>query len=231
MASEVNWLFVVITGLFAFFMIYGYSRGFLRIAVSIVSMVFVIILVTYLSPLISNSLLENETTYNSIFDKVTEVFKDANSKSRNITKEEQTTTIESYPLPELMITDLIRHNTEEMYETLKVKIFEEYISGYLTTLIIKAGTFAILFILFRIIMRIIISATSIISRIPIIKGFNKTLGLLAGFLEALIIVWVFFFILIMFMGNPVADSLLSDINSSSLLSALFNANILYGIIG
>ncbi|MCR4923480.1 MAG: CvpA family protein [Lachnospiraceae bacterium] len=226
MTAEINWLLIVVVAIFIVCMVNGYIKGLLRLAVYIIGIVFIIGLVTYISPQVSSRLIENKSNYESIHNKLVELFKEANSKSSNSTIEEQNDTIKNYPLPELMISDLIRNNTKEVYEELKIKLFEDYAAKYLTVFIIKIGSFVILYCLFRILMALLLRATNIISRIPIIRGLNKLLGLFAGFLEALIITWIFFFVLIMFMGNETADKLLLQINSSPFLSFLFNSNIL-----
>ena len=61
----------------------------------------------------------------------------------------------------------------------------------------------------------------------VIHGLNKYLGLAAGGALALLITWIFFFVLVMFIGNDLADGLLSDIKASKVLTFLFDSDILF----
>ena len=77
---------------------------------------------------------------------------------------------------------------------------------------------------------VVVKSSDIISKIPVIKGFNKMLGALTGVAQALIIVWIFFFVVIMFMGNETGSRLLRDVQASSFLRYLFNNNFLFRFI-
>ena len=59
---------------------------------------------------------------------------------------------------------------------------------------------------------------------------NKLLGALTGAAEALIIVWIFFFVVIMFLGNKLGSRLLEDVQASEFLKFLFNNNFLFRFI-
>ncbi|MCR5788712.1 MAG: CvpA family protein [Lachnospiraceae bacterium] len=228
--GEWNWLLVAVVALFIILIMRGYYRGFLRMAVSMAGLILTIFVTTKILPNAAAILTENPYVYQTVYDKITEVFHEVNAKANNATKEEQNEVIETYELPGLIVSDLIVNNTSEVYEELKVTLFEEYIGKYLTLMIIKSGTFVIIYLILGITLWIVIRVTGFISKIPVIHGLNKALGLVTGFLTALILVWIFFFVMVMFLGNPVADNLLADVKDSQILSLIYNYNILFQIL-
>ena len=225
--GSLNWLLVAIAALFVIFIMRGYSRGFLRMAVSLAGLLLAVFVTTKLVPNITDILENSDYVYGQVYDKVVDIFHDINAKYNNRSTEEQNRVISQYELPNMIVSDLIINNTKEVYETLKVTLFEEYIAKYLTLLIIKSGTFVGLYAALAIIMWIILRVTGFLSRVPVIHGLNKYLGLAAGGALALLITWIFFFVLVMFIGNDLADGLLSDIKASKVLTFLFDSDILF----
>ena len=225
-----NWLQVAVISLFVIFIVRGYNRGFLRMAVSLTGLILVIYVATRLAPGITEILVNSDYVFGSVNGRITEVFHDVNSKYNDSPKQEQDKAISGYDLPELIIADLIMNNTREAYENMKVTIFEDYIAKYLTIFIIRCGVFVSLYAALALVMWVILQFTGVISRIPVIHGLNKYLGLASGGALALLTVWLFFFVLVMLLGNELADSLLADIHSDRFLSFLYNNDILFRIL-
>ncbi len=227
---DVNYFFIAAVALFFICIVNGYRKGFLRIVISLLGIILVIAAVTVVSPHISDYLINHTKTYDSVKQKVISVFEEDNSKLDNSVPQNQTLTIESYDLPDILKTSLIKNNTAQMYQSLMVTIFEDYIAGYLAKLIINAISFIGMFLMLTIFLWFVLFSADIIARIPIIKGLNKILGAAAGFVKALIIVWVFFFVVIIFFGNEIGNTMMTEVKDSQFLSFLFNCNILLRFI-
>ncbi|MBO4902789.1 MAG: CvpA family protein [Lachnospiraceae bacterium] len=221
-----NYLLIAVLALFVICVIQGYQKGFLRIAISLVGIVLVIAAVFILSPYVSDFLINKSGAYDSLKGKVESVFADDNAKLDNTIPENQELTIESYELPQLLKNALKQNNTDEVYKQLMVDIFEDYISGYLSRLILKASSFIGVFVVLSIVLWLALKSADLIAKIPIIKGFNKFLGLVAGFINALVITWIFFIVVVMFLGNETGGKLMEEIYRSPILTFLFNENIL-----
>ena len=230
MGNDLNWLFIAAVTVLLVCLVNGYSKGFLRLTVSVIGTIIIIVAVIYLSPTVSDYLMQDEEIFNSIRSKVTETFINENDDRLNLTKEEQAETIENFDLPEILINALITNNTDEMYSALMVTIFDEYISVYIAKLIIRAGAFVGLFIALNIIMKIILCATDLANRIPVVKGFNRLLGAMLGLAEGVFFIWIFYFVVITFLGNTAGNALIADVKDSVLLSYLFNKNMLIKFI-
>lgn len=223
---EINILLAVVVAILAVSAVNGYRKGFLRIAISLFTIILVICVVTVISPYISNYLTNHTKVYDHLKTKVVEVFADNNAQYDNTIEENQIKTIESYDLPEIITSCLISNNKAEVYQALMVSLFEEYVAGYLAKMIINAISFIGSFLMLWIFIWFIIFSADIIAKIPIIKGFNKLLGLFAGLIKGLIIVWVGFFVAIIFFGNTIGSQMLTYINDSVILTILFNNNLL-----
>ena len=221
-----NFLLIAVLSVFAFCVVQGYRKGFLRIIISLAGIILIIGAVFIISPHISDFLINKSSVYDSLKGKVGQVFEDDNSKLDNTIPENQDMTIESYQLPELLKNVLKKNNTDEMYKNLMVDIFEDYISGYLSRLILKASSFIGVFLVLSIILWLALKSADLIAKIPIIKGLNKFLGLIAGFVKALMITWIFFVVVVMFLGNETGGKLMEEIYKSPILTFLFNENIL-----
>ncbi|MDO5573879.1 MAG: CvpA family protein [bacterium] len=223
---NINFLLAAVIAILVISAVNGYRKGFLRIAISLFNIILVICIVTVISPYVSNYLTNHTKVYDHLKQKVVEVFADNNAQYDNTIEENQIKTIESYDLPEIITSCLINNNTSEVYHELMVTLFEEYVAGYLAKMIINAISFIGCFLMLWIFIWFILFSADIIARIPIIKGFNKLLGLFAGLVKGLLIVWVGFFIAIIFFGNTIGSKMLTSINSSVILTLLFNNNLL-----
>jgi len=227
---DVNYLLIGVIAFFAISVIHGYRKGFLRIMITLAGIILSVFIVTVISPYISDYLTNNTFVYDSVKEKVINLVEENNSKLDNTIPENQIKTIQSYDLPDLIKKSLIEHNTKEVYQTLMVTLFEDYIASYLSKLIINAGTFAGLFIILTAALWICTLSAKIIAKIPIIKGINRLLGLGAGFISALIIVWIGFFLVFLFVGDELGNTIMLQIEDSRFLTLLFETNFLYKFI-
>ena len=230
MSGSINYLSLAVIALFIYMIGRGYNRGFLRIVVTFIGVIAIIIAVRKTSPYVSEYLINNTAAYSKIQTSISDRFAEANKQYDNRIPENQVLTINSYDVPDLLKNNLILNNTQEMYKRLLVSVFEEYISAYLAKTAINAMSFVMLFVILFIAFKILLVVVDVISKITIKKGLNKTAGAFLGLIEALIVVWVFFFAVVMFIGYDSGSKLLSMISSSKFLSLLFNYNVLIGII-
>ena len=225
-----NYCLIAVIAVLLLGVIKGYRRGFLRIAVSLVSLVFVVILATKISPYVGDFIVERTPVYENVRHRIIEVYAEKNNALDNSLSENQDITIESYELPDLIASALISNNTSDMYNLLAATLFEEYISGYLAKIVIKAGSFCGLFAAFAIVIFMILTAIKILEHIPVLKTFNRILGMFAGLSVSLIIIWVFFTAVMIFFTDSAGMWMLEQIKRSILLSYLFNNNLLLQFI-
>lgn len=215
----------------------GYRRGFLRLAVWLLGLVGVIFIVTKTSPALSEQLIEKTSLYDTVREKIVSIYNEQAKENfdKSISEEDELSTspdvaVNSLGLPEIISSDIIKSCAGEMYQKLAATLFDEFISVYLAKLVIKAGSFVGLFALLAILMCILLAAVKLIEKIPVLKTFNRLMGVCAGLSISLIIIWVFFIAIMMMFGNSLGNWLITQVQGSRILAFLFNNNILFNLI-
>lgn len=200
----------------------GYRRGFLRLAVWFAGLIAVLFIVTKISPYVSDFLIDNTSLYGKVQEKIVTAYND-----KIISGNED---IDSFGFPDLISDSIRTNNKSEIYEKLAVTIFRDYVAGYLSALSIKAGTFVGLFVILAIIQLILTLAVRILEKIPVLRTFNRLLGMATGITLSLVFIWVFFLAVMMFFGSSFGTWVFNQVGSSRFLKVLFNNNILFELI-
>ena len=221
---NVNWLALAVAALFAGFIIYGWCKGFFRLVISLAGTIVIIIAVVIVSPQVSRFIINNTGIYENTEKKVISVFLE------KLYSEENDDTLSHLDIPDIFKNDLIEKNASSMYQALLATVFKEYVAGYIARIIINAGSFVGVYVIFWLSLKLMLKSSDLIAKLPVIRKLNKLLGALIGGAEALIIVWIVFFIIIMFMGNEFGGKLLRAVQDSMFLSYLFNNNFLFRFI-
>ena len=114
----------------------------------------------------------------------------------------------------------------ELLEALRVLGMENAVSGYLADEILRWAAFLIALLLAGVLIRGIVFSLGIVSHLPILHGLNKTAGLLLGFAEGVVLVWIFFVVITVCASTSVGGQLLKMTAQSSILSWLYRNNLL-----
>ena len=114
----------------------------------------------------------------------------------------------------------------ELLDALRVLGMENAVSGYLADEILRWAAFLIALLLAGVLIRGIVFSLGIVSHLPILHGRNKTAGLLLGFAEGVVLVWIFFVVITVCASTSVGGQLLKMTAQSSILSWLYRNNLL-----
>lgn len=114
----------------------------------------------------------------------------------------------------------------ELLDALHVLGMENAVSGYLADEILRWAAFLIALLLAGVLIRGIVFSLGIVSHLPILHGLNKTAGLLLGFAEGVVLVWIFFVVITVCASTSVGGQLLKMTAQSSILSWLYRNNLL-----
>lgn len=228
---NINYLEVIVAAVILMAAVHGYKKGFLRLAVSIAGLIAIVAIVVRIAPIVSEYIINNEKIYDMVREKTIDIFSDEVAKDIDISDiKSQTEAIEALKLPDVLTGALIKNNNQDMYDSLAVSLFKDYLAGYLSRIMIKGAVFVILFLVFAAVMMVLFTATNILSKIPVFKTLNKLTGLVAGGSLGVFAVWIAFLVILVFGSNSLLPKILPDINSSILLTELFNRNILLGLL-
>ena len=106
-----------------------------------------------------------------------------------------------------------------------MSVFEDYIVGFLTRVMINILSLIIIFMIIKILLKSITSIFDIIDKIPVVHGVNRLLGALVGFSEGAIIICLFFLFMMIFTGDEIGQSFYGMVESDPILSFIYNNNI------
>lgn len=226
-----NWLVIAVAAVLIAFALKGRKVGFIKTIFSIFSIIIAIVVSSALSPYVSKALRTNEKFYNYINERVEDVINLKVEDKDKTTVSEQTEAINKLSLPESIKKNLLENkNNSEVYKALHVDTFKEYVSGYITTIVINAIAFIITYLIVTILLFTVCIALNIISKLPIINGLNKTAGLLVGLFEGLLVIWMLCIVLTAFSSTETAQKLFEMIKESQFLSCLYDNNLLIRFI-
>ncbi len=206
----------------------GFRRGFIRKAVSVVSVVLTLALVTVATPYIANFIQENTSLSDSLKEKCIEVFfsEDYDSEVRN----DQVLMIENMELPENIKNLLLENNHDEAYDVLGVSDFREYIGAYLADLIINAMIYLISFIIVFAALKMVLLALDIVTKLPILHGVNKLAGGALGLVFGVVLVWIAFLLVTALCNGEMGQKFFALISESQFLKFLYDQNLISKIV-
>lgn len=222
-----NWLLILVLVVLTVYALYGRSRGFIKTVFTLFSTIIALILTMWISPVISKEVQKNDKIMGFATEKVSKMidFGDVGNKISD-----QLNVIDKLPLPKVMKNALIENNTKDVYVAMTVDNFEDYVSNSISRIIINAAVFLLIMLIILIALAVLCEALNIISKLPIINGLNKTAGLFAGLLHGIVIIWIGCIVLTMISSTALGRNIFSLINTTPLLSTIYNNNLLLKFI-
>ena len=87
-----------------------------------------------------------------------------------------------------------------------------------------AIAYLVIMVVVSIVLRIVVAATGLIRRLPVIKQADKLGGLIVGLIEGIVVVWIFFTVVTAISGTQTASNILVQIHGNVILESLYNCN-------
>lgn len=224
----INWILIIVAGVILFNVFDGIRCGFIRKAVSAVSLLVTLSLVTWLTPRITGFLTEHTHIQKDLQEKCTQMLYDDDYNEAE--KADQVLAIEEMPLPDNIKEMLLENNHYEAYDILQVTGFYEYVGAYVARTIINALAYLIAFIAVWTAVRIVLAALNIITALPVLHGINKAAGGVLGAAEGLILVWIGFLLVTVFCSGVLGQRIFEMIQENAFLTWLYQNNLLMDII-
>ncbi|NLO09998.1 MAG: hypothetical protein GX129_09065 [Clostridiales bacterium] len=214
-----NWLLIIVLGIIIVNAFIGRRIGFVKIVFSLFSFIMALMITAWISPSVNGMLKNNESFYEKASQRVEDMlFKE----QAEATDEEDI--IESLPLPKSIKESLLENKAKQEAN------IKSYITAHVTDIAINALAFVITFAVVFVGLWVISIALNIISKLPILNQLNKLTGLLVGGLQGVIIVWILFIIITIFSGTELGGTASEQIESSVILSFLYDKNFLLNIV-
>lgn len=194
----------------------GYKEGLIGIIFSIVTFFLAGVLALVLMNPVADLVVKNTEIDEKIENVIVENF--------TSDKEENEKAEESEKLP-----DVILNYIDEYTENAK-NATVELAAENLSLLTIKILSFIVIYIVAKIILRILNSILDLVGKLPVIKQFNKLGGTLGGAIKGLLIVYVALGILLLLQNVIGGLGIYSYINASTLGCYIYKNNILLTFI-
>ena len=223
-----NWLFWVVVVFLGYHVIDGLRRGFIRKAVSAVSLVITLVLVTYLTPQITTFIQDHTSIHEKLSEKCSEIL--LNSNYNESLKTDQVLIIEDLELPENIKEMLLENNNTESYNLLQVSGFHEYIGAYVANLIINALAYLLSFILIWTALQLLLMALDVVTKLPILRGLNQLAGGALGIVYGVALVWIAFLLVTVLCNGNLGRTFFELIKENSFLLFLYNQNVIMKIV-
>ena len=222
-----NILSIVILLIVLLFMVRGYRKGLVQMVASMTTLILAIFLVSIATPHISNVLKTRTPVYNMIEEKCEDLIKSGTDQISS--KIEESEWIENLKVPGFLQEMIKENNNTVSYEKMNVDSFGEYISHFLATMILNVVSYIITFIAALILIKVIAGALGLLTHLPVIHSMNRILGAVMGLIQSLLLIWLFLLAVTLFGNTEWGDYIMKMINDSSVLTALYDANIYIGL--
>lgn len=225
-----NWLFVVVVVYLLSMVLYGHYRGFVRLAVSAVSLVLSLGVVHFGAPCVANLLRSNEAVYQAVEDNVNRFIQTDDETADDAAPAIQRSIIEKMELPGQLKDALLENNNSEVYEALGVNSFTHYVSRYLANSLINILSFFLLFTVVFGGLRVLSVSLNIVARLPILSGINRLAGAALGGAEGLFFIWVAALLITLLSATALGHIFLQQIEGNVWLTWLYDHNMLGDIL-
>lgn len=233
-----NWVLILVIAILAGYTLAGFSKGFLKIVYSLVSWIVILVVVIVATPYIENYLKNDTSIYNKVVAYCEEAIREQAQKEltesgegvASALSENELLAMIADKIPEKLLENLKIQATEltdelmdsqGLYNKTAVAMAELFIQGISTLVAIILG----------IIISIMISALlGFIAHLPIIGFANRIMGLAAGAVNGLLIVWIAFYLVAVLCATEWGSAIITQIYANEMLLYLYENNIVLTIL-
>lgn len=225
---------VVIGLLFLVLGTIGYRKGLVEIILSLCATVVAIILVAIISPILTNVIIQHTQVDDYISDSFVEYIlsneKVVYKMGEDIEIYDEVQAVMDIQIPTSLQEQILKNNTQDMYEVLGVSNFYEYVGRYIANWIVKLATFIIVMIAVFIFMKMFVFSMLVITRVPIISGVNRLGGLVIGGVAAILILWIVFIVADLLHQMQWSITFLEDVRSVRFFETIYNNNPIMNVL-
>lgn len=194
----------IILGIILLFTFIGYKQGLIKSAIKILTFIIAIIVAFTLYKPISKLIISNTEIDNTIQNIIVEKILPEGTNTEQVVEEEMSIS--------KSILNTANKTVNEIGEIFAIKI-------------IQVGTFLILFLGTKIILKFISALSTLITKLPIIKQMDKTGGFIYGIIKGILIVYLL--LAIISLAAPLLQSsFIEEINNSIIGGLFYKYNLL-----
>jgi len=210
------------------FLFGGWSKGLVRSAFGIASIIITLFL-TYTFFPYAVRLLRVFGVYDNIKQGLEQTM-NLQGMANETVRQLQTEFIDSLPQSPFILGHLQANNNPEAYDVLNVSNLSGYIAGYFANMAVNLIAAAALFLIIRILLSLVLNVINILANMPVIGTLNRLGGAVFGLVSGLFFVWAAMCVLTLFFLNKGGADLYNKMEAGIITGFLYNNNPLMQII-
>lgn len=221
-----NWLFGLVVLFLVVSAVIGYKKGFVKIAYGLAATIVTLFLVSILAPHVQTILIEKTPLYEKVETVCVETIKEKIEATMNETGASVSAALEQsgIKLPEAL-TGVVENIGEDNAQAAEVA---QKIGSALAEWLMLMISFVITYIVVVILLKILEKVLNIATRLPVLKGTNKTLGVVMGLGQGIIDLWLAALMLSAMCTTELGMQLIALVNENFFLKFMYDHNgILY----
>ena len=236
-----NWLLIIVILVLAGNIVWGFSRGFLRVIYSMLAWIAILVFVTWATPYVANVLTEKTNIDNRIESNLDEKLHELVIGDTNGQKEDREPDTQNpgqgkknYRDLQMKLPDAV---TNKLFDTNKIadQILEgsgayDVVAGRATDLAMRVISFVLVLLIAVISFHLLSVVLKVVEKLPLIGGINRLLGLFAGLVKGILIIWLAFAIIAMAGTTDIGIALISYIYESPLLIWVYENNFVLTLL-
>lgn len=236
-----NWLLIIVILVLAGNIVWGFSRGFLRVIYSMLAWIAILVFVTWATPYVANVLTEKTNIDNRIETNLDEKLHELVIGDTNGQKEDREPDTQNpgqgkknYRDLQMKLPDAV---TNKLFDTNKIadQILEgsgayDVVAGRATDLVMRVISFVLVLLIAVISFHLLSVVLKVVEKLPLIGGINRLLGLFAGLVKGILIIWLAFAIIAMAGTTDIGVALISYIYESPLLIWAYENNLVLTLL-
>ena len=236
-----NWLLIIVILVLAGNIVWGFSRGFLRVIYSMLAWIAILVFVTWATPYVANVLTEKTNIDNRIESNLDERLHELVIGDTNGQKEDREPDAQNpgqgkknYRDLQMKLPDAV---TNKLFDTNKIadQILEgsgayDAVAGRATDLAMRVISFVLVLLIAVISFHLLSVVLKVVEKLPLIGGINRLLGLFAGLVKGILIIWLAFAIIAMAGTTDIGIALISYIYESPLLIWVYENNFVLTLL-
>lgn len=225
---------LITIGIILAFAIAGCVKGFMKMAVSLLSLILTVILVWIVNPYVSDFLKSNTSLYTTIEENCQSYMND--KLSEDITGKDTQASGANYDNPKggssqddswvNIVNNVVDAAIDQAEDAMAESVTEmaKILGSKLADVILTVITFVVTFVLITLVLKFIFGALNIISRLPVIHTFNKTAGFLLGAGFGIIVVWIIMLLAIALFNTTIGAYIVKSVEENGFMSLLYRLN-------
>lgn len=236
-----NWLLIIVILVLAGNIVWGFSKGFLRVIYSMLAWIAILVFVTWATPYVANVLTEKTNIDNRIESNLDEKLHELVIGDTNGQKEDREPDAQNpgqgkknYRDLQMKLPDAV---TNKLFDTNKIadQILEgsgayDVVAGRATDLVMRVISFVLVLLIAVISFHLLSVVLKVVEKLPLIGGINRLLGLFAGLVKGILIIWLAFAIIAMAGTTDIGVALISYIYESPLLIWAYENNFVLTLL-